>query len=683
MKKRNILFNLLVFGILILGLHINANAQETSVPDGYTGIYNIADLSGIRNNPSGKYILMNDIDMTEDTKKGGDWDSGMGWTPIEEFSGVLDGNGHKIIGMNIYTNTDSNTERLLAVGLFAELNNGIVENLGLKDVRINVKAKYVGSIVGYVNGDEDYDEEESGNKDITLIKNCYSSGTIQNTGGEYSRTGGLIGRIEYATKVAQVENCINMVNVSEKGSYSNTSEASGVVGGCWWWSDGDILCKNCYSIGQVSIDNKNNANGIVWADCDNCFYLKGSSSNEYSNIRNGIKVLTASQMKYAQTFTGFDFKNTWEIDPYCSYPYPQLKNNRYVRVKSLRLLSNPDKTVYQQGEKLDLSGATVRIGYEDGTDADIIVSDDMVASYDMSKLGMQTVTIQRGDKKVYFTIEIKEAPVTDIKLDKSQVDLKKGGTCQLNVTIYPSNATNKTVSWRSSDNSIATVTDSGNVVAKKGGTTTIWATSVNGVSASCVINVKVPIVSLEIRQYEVTIKVGETKKLKVDYSPLDATDELEWGTRYPNIVRVDNEGRITGLKAGEAKVFVKIKNNSSAWQLMRGCDIIVVNPTKPSNSKNKKVILSKTAIKKVSTLKKKKALIKYKKVKGASNYQVQYSMKKNFAGAKTKTAKGTSLKVSGLKVKKKYYFRVRVCKKVNGKTYYSGWSNVKSVKAKK
>ena len=55
-------------------------------------------------------------------------------------------------------------------------------------------------------------------------------------------------------------------------------------------------------------------------------------------------------------------------------------------------------------------------------------------------------------------------------------------------------------------------------------------------------------------------------------------------------------------------------------------------------------------------------------------------MKKNFARAKTKTAKGNSLKVSRLKVKKKYYFRVRVCAKVNGKTYYSGWSKVKSVK---
>lgn len=94
-------------------------------------------------------------------------------------------------------------------------------------------------------------------------------------------------------------------------------------------------------------------------------------------------------------------------------------------------------------------------------------------------------------------------------------------------------------------------------------------------------------------------------------------------------------------------------------------------------------IISGDAIEPYLVLKKKKALIKYKKVKGASNYQVQYSMKKNFAGAKTKTAKGNSLKVSGLKVKKKYYFRVRVCKKVNGKTYYSGWSNVKSVKAKK
>lgn len=189
MKKRNILFNLLVFGILILGLHINANAQETSVPDGYTGIYNIADLSGIRNNPSGKYILMNDIDMTEDTKKGGDWDNGMGWTPIEEFSGVLDGNGHQIIGMNIYTDTDESAEETWNVGLIGLLNNGSIKNLGMKNVNIDVKARHVGALVGRI--------EFKNSPKTSVIKNCYISGDIRNTNGynTYYSSGGIAGYI--------------------------------------------------------------------------------------------------------------------------------------------------------------------------------------------------------------------------------------------------------------------------------------------------------------------------------------------------------------------------------------------------------------------------------------------------------------------------------------------------------
>lgn len=47
----------------------NVSAHQKKVPSGYTGIYNIDDLAGIENNPSGKYILMGDIDMTEVTKK--------------------------------------------------------------------------------------------------------------------------------------------------------------------------------------------------------------------------------------------------------------------------------------------------------------------------------------------------------------------------------------------------------------------------------------------------------------------------------------------------------------------------------------------------------------------------------------------------------------------------------------
>ena len=62
---------------------ISSVSAEESIPDGYTPIRTIEDLYGINNDLSGNYILMNDIDMTEDTAPGGDWDiNGTGWEPI-------------------------------------------------------------------------------------------------------------------------------------------------------------------------------------------------------------------------------------------------------------------------------------------------------------------------------------------------------------------------------------------------------------------------------------------------------------------------------------------------------------------------------------------------------------------------------------------------------------------------
>ena len=71
------------------------------------------------------------------------------------------------------------------------------------------------------------------------------------------------------------------------------------------------------------------------------------------------------------------------------------------------------------------------------------------------------------------------------------------------------------------------------------------------------------------------------------------------------------------------------------------------------------------------------------KKQSATGYQVQYSLKSNFKGSKTKIFKGTSYTVKGLKGKKKYYVRVRSYKKSGSKTLYSAWSGKKSVKTKK
>ena len=658
MKKRNILFNLLVFGILILGLHINANAQETSVPDGYTGIYNIADLDGIRNNPSGKYILMRDIDMTEDTKKGGDWDNGMGWTPIEEFTGVLNGNGHQIIGMNIYTEGSIEKD---CIGLIGSLittedsdedsyEEGVVENLGLINVTINANAEYIGSIAGYSNSGK--------------IRNCYSSGKIRTLNqGNSDSVGGIVGMSAWAQ---EIKNCFSMIDIVIE-SQNTSCQAGGISGKGYWFNE----IENCYFRGKIT--GTTHCYGITDSSAKNCFYLKeGVQQNADAN---GVKALTNVQMKYSQVFTGFDFNNIWNIDSYSNYPYPQLRNNPYIKVKSLQLLSKPSKTVYQQGEKLNLDGSVVRIMYDDGNTVNAVISDDMLGSYDMKKLGKQTISVQYGGKKVSFDIDVKEIFASSIKLSQSKIDVEKGKTYQLKATVYPTNTTNQKLTWTIEDSSIATVNSSGEITAKSAGTTTVWVSTENGKVASCIVNVKVLTVKLRISPNTITLKEGQSIQLKTVISPVDSTEKVTWRSTNSKIAKVDQIGKVTALKSGETTIYATT-DNLSYWT---GCYVQV----KKASTNSRNISVSKTVIKKVSALKKKKALIKYKKVKGASNYQVQYSMKKNFAGAKTKTAKGNSLKVSGLKVKKKYYFRVRVCKKVNGKTYYSGWSNVKSVKAKK
>ena len=102
--------------------------------------------------------------------------------------------------------------------------------------------------------------------------------------------------------------------------------------------------------------------------------------------------------------------------------------------------------------------------------------------------------------------------------------------------------------------------------------------------------------------------------------------------------------------------------------------------------------LSFTIVPKAVKLKKLKAGSKSFKASWTKNdiqtsgYQLQYSLKKNFSGAKTvtiKTNRTVSKKISKLKAKKTYYVRVRCFHKTSGKNYYSSWSNTLKVKTKK
>ena len=274
-------------------------------------------------------------------------------------------------------------------------------------------------------------------------------------------------------------------------------------------------------------------------------------------------VLTPTQMSIQNMYLGFDLENTWEIDLNSSYKYPQLKENRQQRVEGISIESLPNKLIYAQGEDIDTDGGTVKIIYEGGYSTTILLTKDMLSDYDMTKTGTQNIKVNYGGKTVEFQIKINGIDVTDISISGNN-SIIKGDQAKLSVNVVPANATNKEITWSSSDESKAVVDAEGNVKALAAGDVVITATSSNGVSASYNIKIISPCVLLIIDDAEFTLYKGDTKEIKTKLSPIDTTDTVVWSSSNKNIVSVDNAGKITAISPGQAKITAKAGGNPDA-----------------------------------------------------------------------------------------------------------------------
>ena len=196
-------------------------------------------------------------------------------------------------------------------------------------------------------------------------------------------------------------------------------------------------------------------------------------------------------------------------------------------------------------------------------------SDNGVATVDNSgkvtavKAGSATITVTTSDGSKIATCSVtvtaKTIPVTGISLDKTTLELMEGAEGTLKATITPSDATNQVVTWSTSDNNIAKVSD-GKVTAVKAGEATITVTtSDGGKTATCKVTVKaVALEGLSVNPATLEIVEGETKQLEVKFTPEAFGDKsVQWAADNTGIVSVDKNGLITALKPGTAKVYVK------------------------------------------------------------------------------------------------------------------------------
>ncbi len=195
--------------------------------------------------------------------------------------------------------------------------------------------------------------------------------------------------------------------------------------------------------------------------------------------------------------------------------------------------------------------------------------------------GTTYISLTAGNKSALYKIDVINKAV-NVKLSgislPATYELEEGGSGRLSVTYNPSNATNKTVTWKSSDTSIVTVDGSGYLKALKSGSVTITATSKDGnhtATSKVTVNaVDRTLKGISLDKTELTMEMGKTQKLTIIYNPNNAANKnVTWRSTNSNIAKVEN-GVVTAIKPG--KVEIKVISEEGGFQA--ACQVVVLSP---------------------------------------------------------------------------------------------------------
>lgn len=163
---------------------------------------------------------------------------------------------------------------------------------------------------------------------------------------------------------------------------------------------------------------------------------------------------------------------------------------------------------------------------------------------------------------VQTEVEIPKVAVSGITLNNSTLSLTTGQNFTLQAMLSPSNATNKEVTWESSDAGVAAVSKDGVVTAKKAGKATIVvkAADESGKYASCVVTVteaKKEVTGVTLNKSSLNLGVGGSEVLSATVLPADATNkQVTWLSSTPSVATVSQSGVVTGVKEGTTQISV-------------------------------------------------------------------------------------------------------------------------------
>lgn len=175
--------------------------------------------------------------------------------------------------------------------------------------------------------------------------------------------------------------------------------------------------------------------------------------------------------------------------------------------------------------------------------------------------------------------------VTGIELNTTALSLNKGESETLVALVTPDNATNKKVTWKSSDTTVATVDQNGTVTAFQSGTIAIIVVTEDGAMiATCIVTCgdgadepEVPVADVVLNKDKLTLKEGESEVLEANISPDDATNKnITWISSNESVATVDAHGKVTALREGKTSIIVATEDG-----VYTAACILTVEPGNP------------------------------------------------------------------------------------------------------
>ena len=154
--------------------------------------------------------------------------------------------------------------------------------------------------------------------------------------------------------------------------------------------------------------------------------------------------------------------------------------------------------------------------------------------------------------------------ITSLSFAQDNISIKKGNKSKLIVLVNPSSLASTKFTWKSSDESIATIDNNGIITGLKEGKIVVTVMSANGVYARCIVNIVSDTINAEkiiLNTDKLELGIGETIQIPIIIEPSNATErDIIWSSSNETIATVDENGVVKGLKTGTTTITAKTKD---------------------------------------------------------------------------------------------------------------------------